>query len=103
MFILTFHDEAEKNDGHSEVGTQDPNQRAPYIKIKADLKKMTGMSRQEQLILFMTGAGGSGKTRVINANCLPGPSNTGFRSCFSPSSILHYSSFPTPLPMYRLP
>ena len=28
---------------------------------------MTGMKQQKQLIMFMAGAGGSGKTRVINA------------------------------------
>jgi ATP:corrinoid adenosyltransferase len=28
---------------------------------------MTGMNKQKQLIMFMTGAGGSGKTKVINA------------------------------------
>jgi len=31
------------------------------------LRKLSGMKKSKQLILFMTGAGGSGKTKVINA------------------------------------
>jgi type II secretory ATPase GspE/PulE/Tfp pilus assembly ATPase PilB-like protein len=66
MFVMTFHDEAERNEGRHSVGTQTPRNRAGYNKLKKKLKKLTGMSNQKQLIMFMTGAGGSGKTRVIN-------------------------------------
>jgi predicted GTPase len=31
------------------------------------MEKMTGMRKQKQLIMFMTGPGGSGKMKVINA------------------------------------
>jgi hypothetical protein len=65
MFVLTFHKEAKKNE--PKVGTAAPNLRQPYNKLLKRLSKMTGMENQKQLIMFMTGAGGSGKTRVINA------------------------------------
>ena len=71
MFILTFYDEAEQNEGKHNTGTAAPELRrqirAPYRKLKKKLQKMTGMKQQKQLIMFMAGAGGSGKTRVINA------------------------------------
>ena len=67
MFVLTFHREAEGNEGHDDVGTQVPQNRATYVKLRNALKSMAGMQKQDQLIMFLTGAGGSGKTRVINA------------------------------------
>jgi predicted GTPase len=67
MFVITFHEEAERNEGEHNVGTQDPRNRSKYHKLLRELKKLSGMKKSRQLILFMTGAGGSGKTRVINA------------------------------------
>jgi hypothetical protein len=67
MFVMTFHDEATANEGRHDVGTQLPSHRATYNALKKKLNKMSGMKKQKQLILFMTGAGGSGKSRVLNA------------------------------------
>jgi hypothetical protein len=67
MFVLTFHEEAERNKGQPNIGTQDPRNRNKYHKLLRELKKLSGMRKSRQLILFMTGAGGSGKTRVVNA------------------------------------
>jgi hypothetical protein len=71
MFVLTFFEEAEDNEGKHNTGTAVPDirrrTRGPYDKLKKKLEKMTGMRKQKQLIMFMAGAGGSGKTRVINA------------------------------------
>jgi hypothetical protein len=67
MFVLTFHDEANRNEGSQETGTQHPHNRAQYNNLKSQLKALSGMKNTQQLILFMTGPGGSGKTRVINA------------------------------------
>jgi hypothetical protein len=67
MFLLTFHDEAENNENRKIVQIMATNLRARYKKLRNKLKKMTGMKNQQQLIMFMTGAGGSGKTKVINA------------------------------------
>jgi hypothetical protein len=67
MFVITFHKEAERNEGKQDVGMQDPRNRSKYHKLLRELKKLNGMKKNKQLILFMTGVGGSGKTRVINA------------------------------------
>jgi len=67
MFVLTFHQEAKCNEGRPSIGTQMPSNWAQYAKVKSKLRKMTGMRQHDQLIMFLTGAGGSGKTRVINA------------------------------------
>jgi hypothetical protein len=66
-FILTFHDEANRNDGLHTIGTQHPHNRAQYNRLKSGLKAISGMRDSQQLIMFLTGAGGSGKTRVVNA------------------------------------
>jgi type II secretory pathway predicted ATPase ExeA len=55
------------NEGLQTVGTQHPSNQAQYIKLTKHLKDISGMSNTTQLIMFMTGPGGSGKTRVINA------------------------------------
>jgi hypothetical protein len=67
MFVLTFHDEAEDNEYQGIVPTQDTRNRSPYYRLRCELKKLSGMRKTKQMILFMTGVGGSGKTRVINA------------------------------------
>jgi hypothetical protein len=65
-FITTFHDEAEQN--VETTGTLQPYRRHDYIQIRHQLKKLTGLRNHDtQLIMFLTGAGGSGKTEVINA------------------------------------
>ena len=66
-FVLTFHDEANRNEGMHTTGTQHPTNRAPYNKLKSQLKTISGMQHSQQLKMFLSGAGGSGKTRVINA------------------------------------
>ena len=67
MFILTFHREANLNEGLHATGTQYPGNRACYVKLKRQLKAISGMGSSTQLIMFLTGPGGSGKTRIINA------------------------------------
>jgi predicted GTPase len=71
MFVLTFFDEAIDNDGRHDIGTEPPVLRpgtqSSFNKLRTKLEKMTGMRNQKQLIMFMMGAGGSGKTKVINA------------------------------------
>ena len=71
MFVLTFFDEAIENEGKHDIGTEPPiprtGTRSKFDKLRKKLEKMTGMRKQKQLIMFMTGAGGSGKTKVINA------------------------------------
>jgi hypothetical protein len=66
-FVLTFHEEADRNEGNHDVGMQPPSNRSPYYALLRELKKLSGIRHSRQLILFMTGAGGSGKTRVINS------------------------------------
>jgi hypothetical protein len=67
MFVLTFHREANRNEGSHTTGTQHPINRARYVKLKRQLKMISGMRDSEQLIMFLTGSGGSGKTKVVNA------------------------------------
>jgi hypothetical protein len=67
MFVLTFHDEANRNEGSQLTGIQHPHNRAQYNSLKSRLKALSGMRNAKQLILFLTGPGGSGKMRVINA------------------------------------
>jgi hypothetical protein len=64
-FITTFHDEAELK--IETTGTLQPYRRHDYIKLRHQLKKLAGLWNDTQLIMFLTGAGGSGTTEVINA------------------------------------
>ena len=66
--ILTFHEEAENNENTGEISTPPPWTRHVYKKTLRQLKTLTGMAPQEkQLLMFLTGAGGSGKSEVINS------------------------------------
>lgn len=67
MFILTFHEDASRNEGLQEYGTQAPFQRGIYQKTRRQLELLSGMRHHRQLLMFLTGAGGSGKSRVIDA------------------------------------
>jgi hypothetical protein len=40
MFVITFHKEAERNEGKHDVGTQDPRNRSKYHKLLRELKKI---------------------------------------------------------------
>jgi hypothetical protein len=64
-FIMTFHDEAEQN--IDTTGTMEPYNRHHYVQLQNQLKRLAGIRNDRQLILFLTGAGGSGKTEVINS------------------------------------
>ena len=65
-FIMTFHDEAERN--VDTTGTVEPYNRHYYVKLRSSLKKLSGRRNGDrQLIMFLTGAGGSGKTEIINS------------------------------------
>ena len=66
-FVRTFHDEADRNDAMGVTGTVDPHNRHRYVRLRKQLKQLAGMRNEKQLIMFLTGAGGSGKTRVINS------------------------------------
>ena len=65
-FIRTFHDESDTNDNLGITGTVDPYSRGQYLRLCKQLKLMAGMRNEQQLIMFLTGAGGSGKMEVIN-------------------------------------
>ena len=65
-FICTFHYELNQNDLQGLSGTVEPYSRTRYIKLKRQLKLLGGMRNERQLIMFLTGAGGSGKMEVIN-------------------------------------
>ena len=64
-FVSTFHDEAERN--IPITGTPEPYSRSAYNTLRSQLKMLAGMRNQRQLIMFLSGAGGSGKTEVINS------------------------------------
>ena len=67
-FICTFHEESNRNELQGLTGTMEPYSRSRYIKLKRQLKLLAGMQNDErQLIMFLTGAGGSGKMEVINS------------------------------------
>ena len=66
-FILTYHEEA-TNDLPTELGTQRATTRRDYDALKSDLLKLRGMApakNSDKLDMFLTGAGGTGKTHVI--------------------------------------
>jgi hypothetical protein len=56
-FINTFHDEADQN--LETTGTVEPYSRHSYVRLRAQLKKLAGIRNERQLIMFLTGAGGS--------------------------------------------
>jgi ATP:corrinoid adenosyltransferase len=65
-FVSTFHDEAERN--IPITSTPEPYSRSRYNKLRTQLKMLAGMRNKHQLIImFLSGAGGSGKTEVINS------------------------------------
>ena len=65
-FLMTFHDEAKWNVETN--GTIIPHSRHHYVKLRSDLRKLSGRPNGDrQLIMFLTGAGGSGKTEIINS------------------------------------
>lgn len=64
--LLTFHKDADLNDGLHDVGVQPPRLRHRYVNLRRDLKTLSGMERDDQLIMFLTGQAGSGKSEVIN-------------------------------------
>ncbi len=67
-FILTFIDEADDNVGKHAIGTQLPHRRIPYNALRRNLRRLSGMKAPDSpLVMFLTGAGGSGKSQVINA------------------------------------
>jgi hypothetical protein len=45
MFVITFHDEAERNEGKHDVGMQDPRNRSKYHKLLRELKKLSSMKK----------------------------------------------------------
>ena len=64
-FMMMFHDEAEWNVQMS--GTVQPHSWHQYVKLLSCLKNLSGQwNRYNQLIMFLTGASGSGKTEIIN-------------------------------------
>ena len=66
IFVLTFHDEAERNENTTGI-TLEPRSRHNYIKLRRQLKSLAGIRNHDQLVMFLSGAGGSGKTEVINS------------------------------------
>ena len=67
-FVQTFHDEADSNELLGTTGNVEPYSRGRYVKLRNSLKALAGMRQDDgQLIMFLTGAGGSGKTQVINS------------------------------------
>ena len=73
QFVLTYFTEAQKEEdvknarGIHEFDRLCPNNRVEYKRSLKKLRKLHGMRKQEQMIMFLTGQGGSGKTRVIDA------------------------------------
>lgn len=69
-FILTYLPKNHSNTDSSMLGaTPGRNDRAEIVKWKKDLYRMRGLNilkNKDRLIMFMTGAGGSGKSHVIN-------------------------------------
>jgi hypothetical protein len=65
-FVISFHNEADRN--VQMTGTIEPHSRSQYNKLRSDLGKLYGRPDPEgQMIMFLTGPGGSGKTKVINS------------------------------------
>jgi hypothetical protein len=60
------------NEGKHKIRTAAPDIQwsiqVPYHKLRKKLGKMTGMRKQKQLIMFMAGAGGSDKMRLIKTS-----------------------------------
>jgi len=46
--------------------TRNPTKRHRTISLQQELRELGGMGNEKQLLLFLTGAGGSGKSEVIN-------------------------------------
>jgi hypothetical protein len=70
-FILTYLPKQYSLTEHQAIFTASPErtERAEILKWKKDLYRMRGLSllkNKENLIMFITGAGGSGKSHVIN-------------------------------------
>lgn len=65
-FLMMFYDEAKQNVKTN--GTVIPHSRHHYVKLRSDLRKLSGRPNGDhQLIMFLTGAGGSGKTEIIDS------------------------------------
>ena len=63
---MSFHNEANQN--VPMTGTIEPHSRHQYLKLWSNLAKLYGRPNPEgQMITFLTGPGGSGKTEVINS------------------------------------
>ena len=63
-FLLTYLEEADKNDSKN-GSTLEQSHRAQYNAWKHDLLALRGIGKENQLIAFLTGPGGSGKSHVI--------------------------------------
>ena len=65
-FLLMFHNEAEWNVETN--GTLVPHSRHHYVKTQSNLQRLSVQPNADcQLIMFLTGASGSGKTEIINS------------------------------------
>ena len=65
-FVMSFHNEADRN--VPMTGTIEPHSWHQYLKLRSDLAKLYGRPNPEgQMITFLAGPGGSGKTEVINS------------------------------------
>ena len=60
-FVLTYYDEAQNNPERAQR-TRDSS----FAHERKQLEKMAGQSHLDQLIMFLTGPGGSGKSEIVN-------------------------------------
>lgn len=66
-FVLTYYREAERNErGFSQLKIDLPH-RHSHISQWKELHKLGGIGKKNQLLMFLCGVGGSGKSKVMNA------------------------------------
>ena len=63
-FLLTFYDE--KAEDKFDVESENPHYRSKYRRAQRALRKMRGAKKDVNLVALLHGAGGSGKSTVIN-------------------------------------
>ena len=65
-FVLTYHADADKEEGSHATGILPNRYRHNYNHLRRELRLLSGMRGEDQLIAFLTGAAGAGKSQVIN-------------------------------------